>query len=78
MTTKTITSDHDHEWLATGPLLSRSEAAERLAVSKSTIYRLIRSGELPAYKVGHGIRVAQTDLENYIKALPPPVYKEEN
>jgi len=76
MTTKTITSDHD--WADTGPLLSRSEAAERLAVSKSTIYRLIRSGELPAYKVGHGIRVAQTDLENYIRAQPPPVLGEEN
>ena len=76
MTTKTMTSDH--EWLDTGPLLTRTEAAERLAVSKSTIYRLIRSGELPAYKVGHQVRVAAVAIENYIKALPPPVYKEEN
>jgi len=76
MTTKTIT--FDHEWLDTGPLLSRSEAAERLAVSKSTIYRLIRSGELPAFRVGHQVRIGAVDLENYIKALPPPVYKEEN
>jgi len=76
MTTKTITSDHD--WADTGPLLSRSEAAERLAVSKSTIYRLIRSGELPAYKVGHQVRISAVAIENYIRAQPPPVYKEEN
>jgi excisionase family DNA binding protein len=61
----------------TGPLLSRRQAAELLGVSKETVYRLVRSGELPAFRVGHQIRISQVAVENYIRAMPPPVYKEE-
>lgn len=55
-----------------GPLLDRHEAAEFLSVSTSTVYRLLRRGELPAYRVGHQIRLTQVDLENYLRQLPPP------
>lgn len=42
-----------------------------LNVSKATVYRLVRSGELRAYKIGGQIRLTATDLENYVKATPP-------
>ena len=54
-----------------GPLLSRGEAAEFLNVSESTVYRLIRGGELPAYRVSHSIRISQVALEIYLRQLPP-------
>jgi excisionase family DNA binding protein len=54
-----------------GPLLTRGEAAEFLNVSESTVYRLIRGGELPAYRVGHSIRISQVALESYLRQLPP-------
>ena len=64
--------------MASGPLLSRQEAADALNVSKATIYRLVRSGELPAFRVGAQIRLAQTDIENYLRQLPTPLPEEED
>ncbi len=55
-----------------GPLLNRTEAAEFLGVSASTVYRLLRQGDLRAYRVGHSIRITQIDIENYLTQLPPP------
>ena len=55
-----------------GPLLSRAAAAEFLGVSCSTVYRLLRRNELPAYRVGHSIRISQVAIENYLRQLPPP------
>jgi excisionase family DNA binding protein len=54
-----------------GPLLDRHEAAQFLGVSTSTVYRLIRGGELPAHRVGHSIRISQVALEIYLRQLPP-------
>jgi excisionase family DNA binding protein len=63
--------------LETGPLLDRQAVADLLGVSKHTVWRLVRSGELPAFRVGRQIRVAQVDLENYLKQLPQPVRRED-
>jgi excisionase family DNA binding protein len=52
-------------------LLTRAEAAEFLNVSESTVYRLVRGGELPAYRVSHSIRISQVALEVYLRQLPP-------
>jgi excisionase family DNA binding protein len=57
--------------LDTGPLLTRDEAASFLRVSESTVYRLIRGGELSAFRVGHSIRISQVALEIYLRQLPP-------
>jgi excisionase family DNA binding protein len=59
-----------------GPLLSRTEAAQFLNVSSSTVYRLLRSGNLRAYRVGHQIRLTTVDLENYLRQLPPPTQED--
>jgi len=37
--------------------------AHHLGVGKRVIYGLIRTGTLPAYRVGHAYRVRVTDLE---------------
>lgn len=51
-------------------LLRLSEAAHVLAVSLSTVERLVRSGELASVHVGAGVRVRREDLDSYIAALP--------
>ncbi len=47
-------------------LLTAAEVADQLRVSTMTIYRLIRSGELPAVRVGRNYRVRAGDLDRYL------------
>ena len=47
-------------------LLSPREAANRLGVSVATVRRLIRSGALPAVRIGCAYRVDADELEDYI------------
>lgn len=49
-------------------LLTVSEVAEVMRVSKMTVYRLVHSGELPAIQVGRSYRVPQRALEEYLDA----------
>lgn len=46
--------------------LSTQEVAEMLNVSKSTIYDLIKKGEIRSYKVGRKVRFTEADLNEYI------------
>ena len=46
--------------------LSTQEVAQILHVSKSTIYELIRRGEINSYKVGRKVRFTQDDVDAYI------------
>lgn len=48
-------------------LLTAAEVADQLRVSTMTIYRLIRSGELPAVRVGRNYRVRAGDLDAYLE-----------
>jgi excisionase family DNA binding protein len=48
-------------------LLTAAEVADQLRVSTMTIYRLIRSGELPAVRVGRNYRVRAEDLTAYLE-----------
>ena len=43
--------------------MSLEEVAEFLGVTYQLIYRLVRSGELPAARLGKLYRVARADLE---------------
>jgi excisionase family DNA binding protein len=54
-----------------GRFLTLSDTAEVLNISASQAYALVRSGELPAIKVGgHGHwRVERSVLESYIEAM---------
>ena len=46
--------------------LSAQDVADILHVSKSTIYNLIRSGEIASYKVGRKVRFTESDVHDYI------------
>ena len=47
-------------------MMSLEEAAERLWVSYTTAYRLVRRGELPAAKIGKQWRIERAKLEDWI------------
>ena len=49
------------------PFLSLEEVAEHLGVTYQLIYRLVRSGELPAVRVGRVYRVRREDLDGYLQ-----------
>ena len=50
--------------------LSANQACRRLRISRSTLYRLINDGELPAYRIGWMIRLLVEDVEAYRRAHP--------
>ncbi|NEM90818.1 helix-turn-helix domain-containing protein [Galbitalea soli] len=54
-----------------GRFLTLADTAEILNISASQAYALVRSGELPAIKIGgHGTwRIERTVLESYIEAM---------
>ena len=52
--------------MAQNQSLSTQEVAEILHVSKSTIYDLIRRGEIHSYKIGRKVRFTQDDVDAYI------------
>jgi excisionase family DNA binding protein len=44
------------------------ELADRLEVAEATVRRWIKSGELRAIDIGKGWRIADADLERFLKA----------
>ena len=50
-------------------LLTVSEVCEAMRVSNMTVYRLIKSGELPAIRLGKTYRVLESDVERYLSGL---------
>ena len=43
------------------------EVAELLNISTQMVYKLIRRGELDAFKIGNAVRVLQSDVDTYIQ-----------
>ena len=52
----------------TDAFLTPTEAADRLRVSKMTVYRLIHGGHLPAVQIGKAFRIRTSDLDAYVEA----------
>ena len=44
------------------------EVAQLMRVSKMTVYRLIRHGDLPAVRVGRGYRIREEDVHRYLNS----------
>ena len=47
--------------------MSTADACARLGVGLRALYRMIDTGELPAYKFGRVIRLRTTDVEAYLR-----------
>ena len=52
--------------MAQNKSLSTQEVADILHVSRSTVYDLIRRGEIHSYKIGRKVRFTQDDVDAYI------------
>ena len=50
----------------TQPLLTVGEVAQMMRVSNMTVYRLIKSGQLSAIRVGKNYRLRNADLDRYL------------
>ncbi|MDR2247023.1 MAG: helix-turn-helix transcriptional regulator [Treponema sp.] len=48
-------------------LLTAEDVARQLRITKYTVYELIKRGELPSSKVGKQVRVAQADIDSYLR-----------
>ena len=45
------------------PLLDAGQVAELLRLRPSTVYELVRNGQLPCIRIGRHLRFTRTDLE---------------
>jgi excisionase family DNA binding protein len=54
---------------ATLLLLTVGQAADRLQVSRSSLYREVGRGRLQVVKIGHLTRIRLQDLEAYVSGL---------
>lgn len=48
------------------PLLTVGEVANVMRVSNMTVYRLIKSGQLSAIRVGKNYRIRRGDVDRYL------------
>ena len=48
-------------------LLSPSEVCQELEADRASVYRRLRSGEIPCLKLGNALKVRREDLEEYMK-----------
>jgi putative molybdopterin biosynthesis protein len=57
-------------------LLTTQEVADLLKVKKSTVYEMIKRGEIPSHKIGKQLRIAQRDIGRLLdwqeRAAPIP------
>ena len=62
--------DYSQRLLARPELLVTVEdAADRLAVSRSFLYQILRRGLLPSVTIGRSRRVLVSDLETFVEGL---------
>lgn len=47
-------------------LLTVKQVAKMLQLSAKSIYALVSRGDLPAYRIGGAVRVAQADMDAYL------------
>jgi excisionase family DNA binding protein len=48
--------------------MTPQEVADHLRVSKMTVYRLLKSGEMPSVRIGRSLRVRESDLHAFLRA----------
>ena len=50
-------------------ILKPTEVAEFLCIHKNTVYKLIKRGDLPAFRVGKSWRISRRDLSSLFQSL---------
>jgi len=66
----TVPPTSRHEGLSDGRLLYRPEdAATILSVTRTRVYDLIRSGQLPSVKLGRSRRIPGAALHDFVDSL---------
>jgi len=53
-------------------LLTPEEAARVLRVGRTTVYALMKAGELRPVHIGRSCRLPRAELERYVARLQPP------
>lgn len=48
-------------------LINTQETAELLGLSYGHVRRMIASGELPHYKIGHAVRISKDELQAWLE-----------
>jgi excisionase family DNA binding protein len=56
--------------ITTPSLHKLNKVSERTGLSRSSLYREIKSGKLKTVKIGRAIRVREQDLSDFINAFP--------
>lgn len=51
-------------------LVTKAEACQYLGISVDTIDRIIKRGELSAYRVSGRIRISEEAIQDYLQANP--------
>lgn len=54
-------------------VLTINEVAQILRMHPTTIYRLVKRGELPGFKIGGAWRIGKASLDSFLSAEVPPV-----
>ncbi len=59
-------------------LLTVVDAAQHLCISRSKIYELLASGELPSVRIGRNRRITMSDLAEFVenhleRSAPAPI-----
>ena len=53
-------------------LLTPEEAAEVLRVGRTTVYALMKSGDLRPVHIGRSCRISHAEVERYVRRLEAP------
>lgn len=62
----------DREWADEQLLLTAEEAARALNVGRTTLYALIKDGELRSVHIGRSCRLTRAELQRYVTRLDAP------
>lgn len=50
-------------------ILTPAEVMEQLNIGKNTIYKLLNSGDLKAFRVGHNWKIPRKEVDAYIDKM---------
>jgi len=54
--------------MVSSDLLTTKELSEYLQLDRMTIYKLLKSGDIPANRVGHQWRFFRSDIDDWIRS----------